>query len=339
VQQPLRNSIGCQFSFVEENEPILLDNIDRFVTYPIVYDKLWSKYEQSIANFWTVHEIDLRDDIRDWESLEEKERRFISHVLAFFAASDGIVIENLAAKFLVEVKLPEARHFYATQICMEAIHSETYSLFIDTLIRDPRERDSIFNAVHTMPAVQMKALWALKWINDTNSFSERLVAFACVEGILFSGSFAAIFWLKSRGKMPGLSLSNQLIARDEGLHFEFACQLYQLLDNKPNESRIKEIVTEAVDCEVEFLRSALPTGLIGINKESMQQYIQYVADRLLIELNCSKLYHADNPFSFMELISLQGKANFFERKVSEYRKARVLSNRNEDWAFTLDADF
>ena len=338
VQSPSREMVENCYEVYQETEPILKDNWDRLVVYPIVHHDLWAKYEQSVANFWTVHEIDLSDDIRDWKELTEAERQFISHILAFFAASDGIVIENLAAKFLVDVKIPEARQFYAQQISVEAIHSETYSLLIDTLIKDPQEKEDLFNAVLTLPAVHMKAVWAIDWING-RPFRERLIAYACVEGIMFSGSFAAIFWLKSRGKMPGLSFSNQLIARDEALHYEFSTLIYKKLEEKVPEDRIKEIVAEAVSVEVEFLSKALPSGLHGINFQSMKEYIQFVADRLLVDFGCTKLFNSENPFSFMEAISLEGKTNFFERRVSEYQKARAMSRKMEGWKFTLDADF
>jgi len=292
-----------------------------------------------MASFWTAEEIDLASDLSDWAKLKDDEKHFIKHVLAFFAASDGIVNENLVERFMQEVQVPEARCFYGFQIAMENIHSETYSLLIDTYIKDPAERHKLFNAVETVPAVQKKANWALNWINaDHASYAERVVAYASVEGIFFSGSFAAIFWLKKRGLMPGLTFSNELISRDEGLHTDFACLMYSHLVNKLPEKRVLQIVCEAVEIEIEFLTEALPCRLIGMNHELMAQYIKYVADRLLVELKCNKVYNVENPFDFMENISLDGKTNFFEKKVGEYQKAGVMTNA-EDRQFTLEADF
>merc|ERR1712020_172099 len=273
----------------------------------------------------------------DWNRLKPDEKYFIKHVLAFFAASDGIVNENLVEKFMQEVQVPEARCFYGFQIAIENIHSEMYSLLIDTYIKDPAEKDKLFNAIETLPAVMKKANWALNWINNA-SYAERVIAFASVEGIFFSGSFAAIFWLKKRGLMPGLTFSNELISRDEGLHTDFACLMYHHLQTKPSEDRIVEIVQEAVETEIEFLTDALPVKLIGMNHELMATYIKFVADRLFVELNCNKIYKVTNPFDFMENISLDGKTNFFEKRVGDYQKAGVMSNR-EDNKFTLDADF
>jgi len=274
-----------------------------------------------------------------WENLKDDERKFIKHVLAFFAASDGIVNENLIERFSQEVQVTEARCFYGFQIAMENIHSEMYSLLINTYVRDTAEKDYLFNAIETMPCVRKKADWALKWINDKNAtFAERIIAFAAVEGIFFSGSFAAIFWLKKRGLMPGLTFSNELISRDEGLHCDFACLMFKHLVNKPTTERVHEIIRDAVSIEQEFLTDALPVRLIGMNCELMKTYIEFVADRLIGELNCPKIYNSENPFDFMELISLEGKTNFFEKRVGEYQKAGVMSTR-EDMAFTLDADF
>jgi ribonucleoside-diphosphate reductase beta chain len=280
----------------------------------------------------------LAPDLADWDKLEENERFFIKHVLAFFAASDGIVNENLAERFLSEVQVPEARCFYGFQVAIENIHSETYSLLIDTYIRDAKEKDRLFHALDTVPCVGKKANWALKWINGSESFAERLIAFAAVEGIFFSGSFCSIFWLKKRGLMPGLTFSNELISRDEGLHCDFACLLYGKLENKLEEWRIREIITEAVAIEKEFVSESLPVSLIGMNAVMMSQYIEFVADRLLVALGYSKAYGTTNPFDWMDLISLQGKTNFFEKRVAEYQKAGVMSKK-EDHVFKLDEDF
>merc|ERR1711962_441388 len=319
----------------EAVEPLLKENPRRFVILPIQYDDIWRMYKKAEASFWTAEEVDLSKDLGDWEKLKADEKFFISHVLAFFAASDGIVNENLVERFMQEVQVPEARCFYGFQIAIENIHSEMYSLLIDTYIRDHDERDRLFNAIETIPAVKKKAEWAFKWINAKNaSFAERIIAFASVEGIFFSGSFAAIFWLKKRGLMPGLTFSNELISRDEGLHTDFACLMFHHLKNKPTEARIKQIVKEAV----EFLTEALPVKLIGMNHELMSQYIRYVADRLLVELNCEKEWNVENPFDFMENISLDGKTNFFEKRVGDYQKAGVMASREEQ-KFTLDADF
>ena len=324
---------------LEADEPLLKENPRRFVIFPIQYDSIWKMYKKAEASFWTAEEVDLSKDMKDWAKLKPEEKHFISHVLAFFAASDGIVNENLVERFMQEVQVPEARCFYGFQIAIENIHSEMYSLLIDTYIKDPAERDHLFNAVETVPAVRKKADWALKWIaSESTSYAERILAFASVEGIFFSGSFAAIFWLKKRGLMPGLTFSNELISRDEGLHTDFACLMFHHLKHKPSEERIKEIVCEAVGIETEFLTEALPVNLIGMNCDLMTVYIQYVADRLLVELGCSKSYNVENPFDFMENISLDGKTNFFEKRVGDYQKAGVMSNK-EDMKFTLDADF
>jgi ribonucleoside-diphosphate reductase beta chain len=306
-------------------EPILQENKDRFVLLPIKYPAIWEMYKKHEASFWTAEEIDLSQDLKDWDSLNRNERHFISHVLAFFAASDGIVNENLATNFMNEVQLPEARCFYGFQIMMENIHSETYSLLIDTYIKDPVEKDRLFHAIETVPCVKKKADWALRWITN-GSFVERLVAFAAVEGIFFSGSFCSIFWLKKRGLMPGLSFSNELISRDEGLHCEFACLLYSMLQNKLTKERIYEMIGDAVAIEKEFITDALPVDLIGMNAKLMAQYIEYVADRWIVSLGYPKLFNTPNPFDFMELISLQGKTNFFEKRVGDYQKRGVMQN-------------
>jgi ribonucleoside-diphosphate reductase beta chain len=319
-------------------EPLLVENPNRFVLLPIVHSDIWQMYKKHEASFWTAEEIDLSQDLKDWDKLNNGERHFISHVLAFFAASDGIVNENLAANFLHEVQYPEAKCFYGFQVMMENIHSETYSLLIDTYIKDTVEKHRLLNAIETVPCVQKKAQWALRWIKS-NNFAERLVAFAAVEGIFFSGSFCAIFWLKKRGLMPGLSFSNELISRDEGLHCDFACLLYtRHLQNKLSEERVLEIITDAVTIEQEFICEALPVALIGMNAQLMSQYIEFVADRLLVELGYAKHYHATNPFDFMEMISLQGKTNFFEKRVGEYQKAGVMSEKSIP-KFSLDEDF
>ena len=322
-----------------KNEPILKENNNRFVLFPIEHDDIWSYYKKAEASFWTAEEIDLGQDLKDWDTLTEDERHFIKHVLAFFAASDGIVNENLAENFVSEVQYTEAKFFYGFQIAIENIHSETYSLLIDTYVKDVKEKDALFNALDTMDCVKKKADWALRWIDEGN-FAERLVAFAAVEGIFFSGSFCSIFWLKKRGLMPGLTFSNELISRDEGLHCDFACLLYNNhLVNKLSNEAIQTIIADAVTIEKEFVTDALPVRLIGMNAELMCQYIEFVADRLLLELNCSKIYHASNPFDFMEMISLQGKTNFFEKRVGEYQKAGVLNTENDNDKFSLDQDF
>ncbi|UOQ69622.1 ribonucleoside-diphosphate reductase small subunit [Hymenobacter volaticus] len=318
-------------------EPLLAENPNRFVLFPIQNPTVWEFYKKAEASFWTAEEIDLAQDQKDWSNLNDHERHFLKHVLAFFAASDGIVNENLAVNFLQEVQLPEARCFYGFQIMMENIHSETYSLLIDTYIKDVEEKTHLFHALETVPAVQRKGHWALTWINSEH-FAERLVAFAAVEGIFFSGSFCSIFWLKKRGLMPGLTFSNEMISRDEGLHCDFACLLYGYLENKLPEARIHGIIREAVTIEQEFVTEALPVSLIGMNAQAMSQYIEFVADRLLVALGCGKLYHTANPFDFMEMISLQGKTNFFEKRVGDYQKAGVLSTRTDN-TFTLDEAF
>jgi ribonucleoside-diphosphate reductase beta chain len=324
---------------MENFEPILKENKDRFVMFPIQHSDIWEFYKKAEASFWTAEEIDLGADLWDWENkLNDDERHFIKHVLAFFAASDGIVNENLAENMLREVQYPEARSFYGFQIMMENIHSETYSLLIDTYIKDPVEKDRLFHAIDTLSCVKKKADWALNWITK-GSFAERLIAFAAVEGIFFSGSFCSIFWLKKRGLMPGLSFSNELISRDEGLHCDFACLLYNRhVVNKLPKETIQKIIADAVEIEKEFVTDALPVKLIGMNADLMSQYIEFVADRLLVELGNPKIYNVSNPFDFMDMINLQGKTNFFEKRVGEYQKAGVLANKEAN-KFTLDEDF
>ena len=323
----------------EVTEPILQENKDRFVLFPIQHDDIWQFYKKAEASFWTAEEIDLAQDLVDWnEKLNDDERHFIKHVLAFFAASDGIVNENLAENFLSEVQYTEAKFFYGFQVAIENIHSETYSLLIDTYIKDSRDKDYLFNAVETIPCVKQKADWALRWI-ENGTFAERLIAFAAVEGIFFSGSFCSIFWLKKRGLMPGLSFSNELISRDEGLHCDFACLLYNnhVVNKLPKET-VTKIITDAVEIEKEFVGEAIPVRLIGMNADLMKQYIEFVADRLLSELGCDKVYNSGNPFDFMDMISIQGKTNFFEKRVAEYQKAGVMQS-GERQSFSLDEDF
>ncbi|MCA6078220.1 ribonucleotide-diphosphate reductase subunit beta [Fulvivirga sedimenti] len=322
-------------------EPILTENNTRFVLFPIKHNDIWEFYKKAEASFWTAEEIDLSQDLKDWANLNDGERHFISHVLAFFAASDGIVNENLAEHFVAEVQYTEAKFFYGFQIAMENIHSETYSLLIDTYVKDPVEKDKLFNAIETMDCVKKKADWALRWIDEGN-FQERLIAFAAVEGIFFSGSFCSIFWLKKRGLMPGLSFSNELISRDEGLHCDFACHLYtQHVKNHLPEQTVIDIIKDAVEIEKEFVTDALPVNLIGMNADLMCQYIEFVADRLLNELVGQKIYNSSNPFDFMEMISLQGKTNFFEKRVGDYQKAGVMKGDQDENKpkFSLDEDF
>ncbi len=324
---------------VTQTEPILQDNPGRFVIFPIQHHDIWRFYKLSQSNFWTAEEIDLQQDLVDWSTkLNDDERHFIKHVLAFFAASDGIVNENLAEHFLSEVQYTEAKFFYGFQIMMENIHSETYSLLIDTYIKDPKEKDFLFNAMDTLDCVSKKANWALRWI-DKGNFQERLIAFAAVEGIFFSGSFCSIYWLKKRGLMPGLSFSNELISRDEGMHCDFACLLYNNhLVERLDPAIVRDIIMDAVVIEKEFVSDALPVKLIGMNAEMMCQYIEFVADRLLTSLGVGKVYNAENPFQWMELISITGKTNFFEKRVGDYQKAGVMGNR-DDQVFSINEDF
>lgn len=323
---------------LKQSEPLLIEDPNRFVIFPIQHDDIWAFYKNAEASFWTAEELDLSQDLVDWANLNDGERHFISHVLAFFAASDGIVNENLAVDFLSNVQYAEAKCFYGFQIAIENIHAEVYSLLIDTYVKDPSERDKLLNAVEHIPCVAKKAEWAMRWIENGN-FVERLIAFAAVEGIFFSGSFCSIYWLKKRGLMPGLSFSNELISRDEGLHRDFACVLYNShIKNKLPEDQLYKIITDAVEIEKEFVTDSLPVSLIGMNSELMCQYIEFVADHLLESLELKKVYNASNPFDFMDMISLQGKTNFFEKRVGEYQKAGVNSDR-EKMSFTLDEDF
>jgi ribonucleoside-diphosphate reductase beta chain len=323
---------------MQKNESILQENKDRFVLFPIKHQDIWQMYKQAEASFWTAEEIDLNPDLLDWEhKLNEGEKYFIKHVLAFFAASDGIVNENLAVNFMNEVQYPEARCFYGFQIMMENIHSEAYSLLIDTYIKDSQDKDHLFHAIDTLPCVKQKAEWALKWITK-GTFSERLVAFAAVEGIFFSGSFCSIFWLKKRGLMPGLSFANELISRDEGLHCDFACLLYSQLEHKLPLITLQAIISNAVEVEKEFVKDAIPVKLIGMNADLMCQYIEFVADRLLVALGSPRIYHVTNPFDFMDLISMPGKTNFFERRVSDYQKSGVMSSK-EEHVFSIEENF
>ena len=303
--------MAAQTSSTTTSDPILEPSNDRFCLFPVRYPRLWEMYKTAEAASWTAQEIDLASDMAHWKGLTGDERHFISHVLAFFAGSDGIVMENLGARFLAEVQVPEARAFYAFQLAIEAVHAESYALLLQTYIQDPDERRRLFSAIDTIPAVGRKAAWAMRWIEGAASFGERLVAFAAVEGVFFSGSFASIFWLKKRGLMPGLTFSNELISRDEGLHADFACALFSELRDRPSEKVVHEIIREAVDIEQEFVTSALPCALIGMNADLMARYIEFVADRLSLSLGCGKLYDAANPFDFMEQLSLQGKTNFF----------------------------
>jgi len=323
-----------------QEEELLKENPNRFVLFPIKYEKLWDFYKKSQSAFWTFEEMDLNYDIIDWaKKLNDDERYYLKHVLAFFASSDILVNENLAQRFMNEVQIPEARFIYGWQIMIENIHSETYSMLIDTLIKDKIEKNNLFNAIKTIPCIKKKADWALKWISSNDSFAERLVAFAAVEGIFFSSSFCAIYWIKKRGLMPGLTFSNELISRDEGLHTDFACLLYSMLNNKLKQHRIYEIIGEAVKLEQEFATEALSVNLIGMNAKLMSEYIEYCADRLIYDLKYEKLYRTSNPFNFMELISLQGKTNFFEKRVAEYQKSGVANFDPTDNIFTTEADF
>ncbi|KAL5717568.1 ribonucleoside-diphosphate reductase [Ranunculus cassubicifolius] len=324
-------------------EPLLASNPDRFCMFPIEYPQIWEMYKKAEASFWTAEEVDLSQDQRHWETLSTDEKHFITHVLAFFAASDGIVLENLGVRFMKEVQVAEARAFYGFQIAIENIHSEMYSLLLESYIKDPAEKTRLFHAIETVPCVARKAEWAMKWIDGAESFAERLIAFACVEGIFFSGSFCAIFWLKKRGLMPGLTFSNELISRDEGLHCDFACLLYSLMKNKLSEERVRGIISDAVEIEREFVCEALSCKLVGMNADLMSTYIEFVADRLIGALGYGKIYDVQNPFDWMELISLQGKTNFFEKRVGEYQKASVMNSLNvnggDTHVFKLDEDF
>lgn len=329
---------------MEKEDPLLKENNGKFVLFPIEYNEIWQMYKKAEACFWTTEEIDLSQDVQDWKILNDNERFFISRVLAFFAASDGIVNENLGQHFCCEVQIAEAKFFYGFQMMMENIHSETYSLLIDTLVKDTTESNFLFKAIETIPSIKKKAEWALRWIENKDAlFSERLVAFASVEGIFFSGSFASIFWLKKKGLMPGLTFSNELISRDEGLHTDFACLLFSHLKNRPHPKIVERIIVEAVEIEKEFFVDALPVSLLGMNSKNMCQYVEFVADRLLVSLGCKKYFNVTNPFDFMENISLSGKTNFFEKKNSDYQKAGVMSATTRSNAFKeeifFDEDF
>ena len=318
------------------SEPLLTPDDKRFVMFPIKYQDIWEMYQKSVDSFWRPEEIDLTKDLNHWMTLSDDERHFISMILSFFAASDGIVLENLAIRFMNDVQISEARAFYGFQIAMENIHSHTYSLLIETYIKDAEQKHKLFNSIETIPCIQKKAVWAQKWINDNrSSFATRLIAFACIEGIFFSGAFCSIFWLKQRGLMPGLTFSNELISRDEALHCEFAVLLYSHLQKKTNKPRVYEIIKEAVEIEQEFICEALPCRMIGMNAQLMNQYIQFVADRLSVQLGYDKIYNVANPFSFMELISLQSKTNFFEKTVSDYSLANK-SGSTEAFDFVED---
>ncbi len=318
-------------------EDILINTDKRFVLFPILHEDIWTMYKKHVASFWTTEEIDLTNDLRDWEKLSNDEQKYIKYVLAFFAASDGIIVENLAQKFCNEVQYPEARAFYSFQSAMEQIHSETYSLLIDTYIKSTEEKKFLFNAINNIPIVRKKADWALKWINNDNNFSERLIGFVIVEGLFFSASFCAIYWLKKRGLMPGLTFSNELISRDEGLHCNFGCLIYSKLSNKLSSENIYNMIKEAIEIEKEFVSESLPVELIGMNSKLMIQYIEFIADRLLIQLGYEKLYNVLNPFEWMDMISLQGKTNFFEKRVGEYQKANIMNNKKNE--FIIDEDF
>tara|TARA_B100000963_G_scaffold202727_1_gene176502 strand:+ start:435 stop:1406 length:972 start_codon:yes stop_codon:yes gene_type:complete len=321
----------------KSTEPLLTENEDRYVMFPLTDKSIWDMYKKQMDCFWRAEEIDLSQDLNDWKKLNDGEKHFIKMVLAFFAASDGIVLENLGMRFLSEVQLPEARAAYGFQLAMENIHSETYSLLIDTYIKDDREKNELFKALNNFPCIKKKADWAIKWINDKRSnFATRLLAFACVEGIFFSGSFCAIYWLKKRGLMPGLTFSNELISRDEGMHTDFAVLLYSKLNKKTKKSKVNELIKEAVAIEKEFICDALPCKLIGMNQKLMQQYIEFVADRLVVQLGYPKIFNSSNPFDFMEMISLDGKTNFFEKRVGDYSLA---SGDHSQASFDINLDF
>ena len=320
-------------------ELLLSDEEKRYVIFPIRHDKYWEMYKQAEANFWTTEELDLSKDMNDYNKLSSDEQYFINNILAFFAASDGIVNENLVERFCNEVKILEAKFFYGFQIAMENIHSETYSLLIDTYIKDLPLKNKLFNAIDTIPSVKKKAEWTLNWIGDKSDFGKRVIAFACVEGIFFSGAFCSIFWLKKRGLMPGLCHSNELISRDEGLHTEFAVLIHHTLQNKCPDKEIYEIVKEAISIEKEFITESLPCKLIGMNNDLMKQYIEHIADRLLLMFGLEKVYNSNNPFDWMEMISIQGKTNFFEKRVGEYSNNANPKSNSEDNIFELDGDF
>ena len=324
----------------EKDEPLLIENKNRFVLFPIQYNEIWKAYKKAEASFWTAEEIDFSKDRSDWDNkMNDNERFFIKNIIAFFAGSDGIVLENLVQNFCNEVQVPEARCMYAFQAAIENIHSEVYSLLIDKYVDDPREKDTLFHAIQYIPSIQKKAEWALKWMNpETSSFYERLVAFATVEGLFFSGSFCAIYWLKKRGLMPGLTFSNELISREEGMHTDFAVLLYNMMRYRLPVERIYEIIKDAVEIEKEFINESIPCKMIGMNADLMSQYIEYVADRLVIQLGYPKLYKSENPFDFMQLISMEGKTNFFEKRVSEYSLASVKVDGSTESSDTIDFD-
>jgi ribonucleoside-diphosphate reductase subunit M2 len=322
---------------LNEDEPLLCEDKSRFVMFPIQYQDVWDMYKKQVECFWRTEEVDLSKDLIHWQNLTDDEKYFIKHILAFFSASDGIVLENLGARFMTEIKVSEVRAFYGFQIAMENIHSEMYSLLIDTYVKDAIEKDNLFNAISIHPSIKKKADWALSWMNDTDtSFGARLVAFACVEGIFFSGAFCSIYWLKKRGIMPGLTFSNELISRDEALHTEFALLLFKKLLHKPSKEVIVNIIKSSVDIERDFICEALPCRLISMNSTLMSQYIEFVADRLAVQLGCDRIYGASNPFDFMEMISVEGKTNFFEKRVGEYALANKDKPAN---VFDLNEDF
>jgi ribonucleoside-diphosphate reductase beta chain len=336
LEEPIEFSLEKYDTFIE---PILQENPNRFTLFPIQKQKLFQKYKNHLAVFWTVEEVDLSKDLKDWVKLNDNERYFIKNILGFFAGSDGIVQENLATRFMREVQLPEARSYYAVQNMIESIHGEMYSLLIDTYIDDKKEKLDTFRAIQTIPCVKKKAEWAQKWIQSMDeNFATRLIAFAVVEGIFFSGSFCAIYWLKERGLMHGLTVSNEFISRDEGLHCEFACTLYEEIEKKVSKEKVHRIIREAVEIEKEFITESLPCNLIGMNSELMSQYIEFVSDRLSTQLGYGKIFSATNPFDFMERISLEGKDNFFEKRVTSYAKAGV-GQKKEDMTFSLNEDF
>lgn len=334
------STVAKDTTYMNEDEELLVESKNRYVIYPIQHDAIWKMYKLAVSSFWTAEEIDLGKDMDDWLKLSDNERYFIKHILAFFAGSDGIVNENLSSRFMNEVAIPEAKCFYGFQIAIENIHSETYSLLIDTYVKDQQEKHRLLNAINTIPCIKKKADWAFKWISSQNdSFAHRLVAFAAVEGIFFSGAFCAIFWLKERGLMPGLTFSNELISRDEGLHTEFAVLLYTMLKNKLTQDEIHTIIKEAVEIENEFITESIPCHMLGMNADLMTQYIKYVADRLVVQLGYDRIYNIQNPFDFMDRIGLNLKTNFFESRVGEYSKANVGAETGEVYKFALDEDF
>lgn len=319
------------------SDPLLVENPNRYVMFPIQDADIWKSYKKQMDCFWRAEEVDLSKDDKDWKQLTDNEKYFIKMILAFFAASDGIVLENLGMRFMSEVQMPEARAFYGFQIMMENVHSEMYSLLIDSYIQNSEEKDTCFKAIENFPCIKKKADWAIKWIHDKRSiFATRLIAFACVEGIFFSGSFCAIYWLKKRGLMPGLTFSNELISRDEGMHTDFAVLLYSKLQKKLNKQRVYEIIKEAVEIEKEFICDALPCRLIGMNSDLMTKYIEFVADRLVVQLGYEKIYHSSNPFDFMEMISIEGKTNFFEKRVGDYS---LSSSKKDESVFDFNSAF